>query len=104
MDCFSIFIALGLLLILISEIGSGKKKSTHSHGRKENAANSQYIDALFVLDAAQHGVFVPGAERVFRELDNGEEEEDGPGPDDEDDFDYGPDYDDPDDDFEQERY
>jgi hypothetical protein len=63
----------------IIESSSSKKTGglNNSRYRAQNRVdpNKKYIDAIFVMDAAEHGVFVPGAERVFDELDQDEEGE-----------------------------
>jgi alkanesulfonate monooxygenase SsuD/methylene tetrahydromethanopterin reductase-like flavin-dependent oxidoreductase (luciferase family) len=41
--------------------------------QRENAANQRYLDAIMVLDAAEHGVFVPDPEQVFDHLDDDQE-------------------------------
>ena len=38
--------------------------------QQANAANQRYMDAIMVLDAAEHGVFVPNPEQVFDQLDD----------------------------------
>jgi hypothetical protein len=115
--CFSIFLIIGFLLIFIDEHSSKNKKNSrtstttwNSHAsrkQKENQANQKYIDAIFVLDAAQHGVIVPGTERVFEELDESDEENGGdPYPDWEEDHDSGSNYEDYEDyeDYDQDGY
>ena len=43
--------------------------------QRENAANQRYLDAIMVLDAAEHGVFVPDPEQVFDHLDDDPEDD-----------------------------
>ena len=43
--------------------------------QRENAANQRYLDAIMVLDAAEHGVFVPDPEQVFDHLDGDPEDD-----------------------------
>jgi hypothetical protein len=35
----------------------------------QDAPDQKYLDALLVLDAAEHGIFIPGDEEVFHALD-----------------------------------
>lgn len=45
-----------------------EKEQISRQFQKENAANQQYFDAIMVLDAAEHGVFVPNPEDYFNHL------------------------------------
>ena len=66
---FLVIVVIGWLIQKSSSGGSGYNPPT----RKNN--DTAYLDAIFILDAAENGVFVPGAEKIFDELDREDEQD-----------------------------
>jgi hypothetical protein len=68
-------------------VDKNNKKQGVTHANDVQSSPQQednrYMERLFVLDAAEHGFFVPGAESVFD--DHNEEEDDGYYPDEQED-------------------
>ena len=77
MDCFIFLIFLVMIIAWLVEKNNksqGKPRSNDVQSSTQQEDN-QYMDGFFVLDAAEHGFFAPGAESVFD--DHNEEEDDG---------------------------
>ena len=77
MDCFIFLIFLVMIIAWLVEKNNKKQVMPHSNDVQSSTQqeDNQYMDGFFVLDAAEHGFFIPGAERVFDDL-NEEEDDD----------------------------
>lgn len=69
-----ILIIILFLIALIKESldNAGKNKQHQPPFRRPESSDHASMDALFVLMAAEDGVFVPGSERVFDRIDGSE--------------------------------
>lgn len=70
MNCLLfIFIFAGIIGIIIALTQGDKSQRKENHSFQSSQEDRNYWNALMVLDAAEHGVFWPGAETAFEELD-----------------------------------
>jgi hypothetical protein len=62
MQCFAV---LFFLIVFIAWLGERNNISRSKRSSSSQKQDERYFEQLFVLDAAEHGFFVPGAEKVF---------------------------------------
>ncbi len=73
----TIFFFLFCIIVIIAGIRDNNHKSRTSHPYRESYSRNtdqKYLERLFILDFAEHGMFVPGAERVYDEPDESDDE------------------------------